>query len=72
MMQSQAPPQVPSYWMMYIAVDDCDAIVDKARSSGGQVFAGPMDYPGVGRFAVMSDPQGAVFAVIKLDMGTHQ
>ena len=72
MMQSQAPGEVPSHWMPYFAVDDCDAIVNAAKSGGAQVYAGPMDYPGVGRFAVMGDPQGAVFSVIKLDMGTHQ
>ena len=72
MMQSQTPGDVPSYWLPYFAVDDCDAVVDKAKASGGQVYAGPMDYPGVGRFAVIGDPPGAVFAVIKLDLGTHQ
>lgn len=71
MMQSQAPPEVPSYWMPYFAVDDCDASVEKAKAGGAMVYAGPMDYPGVGRFAVMSDAQGAVFAVIKLELGQH-
>ncbi|HUP59973.1 MAG TPA: VOC family protein [Thermoanaerobaculia bacterium] len=71
MMQSQAPPQVPSYWMPYFAVADCDASVAKAKSGGANVFAGPMDYPGVGRFAVLGDAQGAVFAVIKLELGPH-
>lgn len=66
MMQSQAPPEVPSYWMPYFAVDDCDAVTNAAISGGAAVFAGPMDYPGVGRFSVMTDPQGAVFAVIRL------
>ena len=56
----------PSNWLVYFAVNDCDGCVEEARSLGGQVFNGPMDIPGVGRMAVMSDPQGAVFAVIKL------
>lgn len=71
MMQSQAPAEVPSYWVPYFAVDDCDASVAKAKAGGATVFAGPMDYPGVGRFAVMGDAQGAVFAIIKLDLGPH-
>ena len=44
----------------------CDASVDKAKSLGGNVLAGPMEIPQVGRFAVLQDPTGAVFAVIKL------
>lgn len=71
MMQSQAPPEVPSYWLPYFAVDDADATVEKAKAGGAMVFAGPMDYPGVGRFAVMGDAQGAVFAIIKLELGPH-
>jgi predicted enzyme related to lactoylglutathione lyase len=72
MMQSQAPPEVPSYWLPYFAVDDCDATVAQAQSGGATVFLPPMDYPGVGRFSVLADPQGAVFSVIKLELGPHQ
>ncbi|HEX2121263.1 MAG TPA: VOC family protein [Thermoanaerobaculia bacterium] len=72
MMQSQAPPEVPSYWLPYFAVDDCDATVAQAQSGGASVFVPPMDYPGVGRFSVLADPQGAVFSVIKLELGSHQ
>jgi uncharacterized protein len=68
MMQSQAPPQVPAHWLPYFAVDDCDATVAKATAGGAQTIVPPMDYPNVGRFSVLSDPQGAVFAVIKLAM----
>lgn len=57
---------VPPNWLVYFAVSDCDGCVDLTRSMGGQVLYGPMDIPGVGRMAVMMDPQGAVFAVIKL------
>jgi uncharacterized protein len=70
-MQSQAPPEVPSYWMPYFAVDDCDGTTGKAAGSGATTIVPPMDYPGVGRFSVLSDPQGAVFAVIKLELGPH-
>jgi uncharacterized protein len=68
MLPSQAPPQVPSYWMPYFAVADCDATVEKGRSLGGNVIVPPMDIANVGRFAVLKDPQGAVFAVIRLSM----
>jgi len=58
---------VPPHWMVYFAVDDCDGSVDKAKSLGAQVRVPPMDIPGVGRFSVLADPQGAAFAVIKLN-----
>ncbi|MEW6145004.1 MAG: VOC family protein [Thermodesulfobacteriota bacterium] len=58
---------VPPSWLVYFAVNDCDAFVDQARSLGGGICKVPMDIPGVGRFAVMTDPQEAVFAVIQLE-----
>lgn len=68
MRPSQAPPEVPSFWLPYFAVDDCDASVSKAGSLGGVVIVPPMDIEHVGRFAVLQDPQGATFAVIRLTM----
>ncbi len=59
------PPQVPSNWLVYFAVDDADAAVAKIQQLGGKVMMGPMDSP-AGRFAVVQDPQNATFAVIKL------
>ena len=56
----------PPFWLTYFAVDDCDASAAKAKSLGGQVHVEPTDIPNVGRFAVVMDPQGAAFAVIKL------
>ncbi len=57
---------MPPNWMPYFAVDDVDSVVKKAEAGGGRVHNGPMDIPDTGRFAVMGDPQGASFAVIKL------
>ena len=57
---------IPPNWMNYVQVDDCDACVEKATSLGGTVCSPPMDIPEVGRFAVLQDPQGATFAIIKL------
>ena len=71
MTASQAPAEVPPHWLAYFAVDDCDAAVAKAQSLGGQVFAPAFDVPSVGRMAVLADPQGAAFAVIKLDLSGH-
>jgi predicted enzyme related to lactoylglutathione lyase len=68
MLPSQAPPEVPSYWLPYFAVEDCDASAARAQSLGGRLVVPPMDVPNVGRFAVVFDPQGASFAIIKLTM----
>ena len=52
-------------WLPYVAVDDADATVARARNNGGKVCVGPEDIPGVGRFGVLQDPTGASFAVLK-------
>ena len=54
----------PSYWLVYFTVPSCDAAVEKVRGLGGEVLAGPLDL-GAGRIAVVSDPQGAVFALFE-------
>jgi predicted enzyme related to lactoylglutathione lyase len=53
----------PPHWLAYIAVPDADATVRDAESRGAKTLAKPADIPTVGRFAVLTDPQGAVFAV---------
>ncbi|UCG53238.1 MAG: VOC family protein [Candidatus Latescibacterota bacterium] len=58
---------VPSTWLVYFAVDDCDKAAKKIESLGGDVVSPPKDIPGVGRFAVAQDPQGGHFAFIKLE-----
>jgi len=59
---------IPPHWLVYFAVDDCDAMVQKATGLGGRVMKPADDIPGVGRFAILNDPQGATFAIIKLEM----
>lgn len=56
----------PPNWLPYFMVDDCDATAEKAKASGGKLFVPPTDIPNVGRFSVIGDPQGAMFAIIKL------
>lgn len=60
LMGSPAP-----HWLTYIAVDDCDATVAKAKELGATLLAGPEDIPGVGRFAMVHDSQKAAFAVLE-------
>ena len=59
------PDGVPPNWTGYVAVDDCDASAEKAKALGGSVMREPMDIPGVGRFAIIADPAGAVLAIMK-------
>lgn len=52
---------IPPCWTGYIGVPDVDAHVVKLTSAGGSVHRGAENIPGVGRFAVVGDLQGAVF-----------
>jgi predicted enzyme related to lactoylglutathione lyase len=58
--------ETPPHWFPYFQVARCDASVTRARTLGGQVFMEPTDIEKVGRFAVLSDPQGASFAVVQI------
>ena len=58
---------VKPHWMPYISVDDCDAAAKKITDNGGTVCVPPTDIS-VGRFAVVGDPDGAYFSIIKLKM----
>jgi predicted enzyme related to lactoylglutathione lyase len=57
---------VPPNRLVYFGVSDCGGQTALAQSLGGSVRVPPTDVPGVGRFSVLADPQGAVFAVIEL------
>lgn len=57
------PEQVPSFWRLYLQVDDVDASLERVEHLGGSVVDGPMDSP-FGRLATVADPQGATFQVI--------
>jgi uncharacterized protein len=52
-------------WLGYVTVDDVDATVDRLRQLGGAVHIPPADIPGIGRFAMVADPQTATLALIK-------
>ena len=52
-------------WMMYIGVDDVDGCVAAITSSGGAVLLPAFDIANVGRIAMVSDPQGAAFYVMR-------
>lgn len=63
--KSMAPAHVPPHWLPYVAVDDVDVSVAKVQELGGRLLMPAMDIPDVGRFAPVTDPQGAAFALYK-------
>jgi len=63
-MNPMVPPEVPSYWLVYFSVDDVDASFATAISGGAREMLGPTDFAG-GRFAILADPQGAAFGLLK-------
>jgi hypothetical protein len=50
----------PESWFTYIAVDDLDKRLKKARDAGGKVLREPWDVKGIGRIAIVADPAGVV------------
>jgi uncharacterized protein len=52
-----------AHWIAYFGTEDVDAAARKAEELGGQVLLPPVDVPGMGRAAVLRDPQGAAFGV---------
>ncbi len=76
MMQGEAPAggiyamsadmPFPPHWAPYFAVEDTDESVRRSDELGGTTVMPPHDIPGIGRFAMLRDPQGAVFYIIRL------
>ncbi|MDO5658486.1 MAG: VOC family protein [Paracoccus sp. (in: a-proteobacteria)] len=64
-MVPDAGQDIPPSWTVYFASDDADAVAAATTAAGGAVLMGPDAVPGTGRFAVLSDPQGAVFGVLQ-------
>ncbi len=56
-------------WSGYITVDDLEATAARVVEAGGSIHREPSDIPGVGRFAVVADPQGASFILFKPSPG---
>jgi len=53
----------PPHWLIYVGTSSVDATCGQAQGLGAKVLKPPADIPNVGRFAVLSDPQGATFAL---------
>jgi len=63
--ERSVPTEIPPHWLAYFATEDTDATVAQVNELGGSLMMGPIDLP-VGRFAILTDPHGAAFAVIAL------
>jgi predicted enzyme related to lactoylglutathione lyase len=59
------PEGARPHWLPYVAVEDADRTIDRARANGATIRVSPHDIPGVGRFGVFEDPTGALLAVMK-------
>lgn len=55
---------MPPMWGCYVTVDDIDATAARCVELGGKIVMTPTDVAGVGRMAVLQDPQGAVISAI--------
>jgi predicted enzyme related to lactoylglutathione lyase len=64
-MNRQIPADTPSYWQVYFVAEDVDAAHRRALDLGATEMLPPQDFPG-GRFAIVADPQGASFGLLKV------
>ncbi len=62
-------PGIPPHWLAYFSVEDCDTAAARVSELGGRVMMPPMSF-GPGRFAVVTDPQGAAFALFQDTSGS--
>jgi predicted enzyme related to lactoylglutathione lyase len=61
----QGDGNAPPHWLIYFAVADVDATFQNAMGMNAKALLPPMDFEGVGRVAMLADPQGAVFALFR-------
>lgn len=55
---------IPPNWTRYVAVEDVDVTAARFEEKGGRIIGPPRDIPEIGRFAVVSDPSGAVLCIM--------
>lgn len=58
----------PPHFLSYVAVDNVDESAKQAAELGGTILREPMDIPKTGRFAIVKEPSGAVFAIFTPSM----
>lgn len=60
-----APPQAPSFVQLFIAVDNVRTISSKAEAAGAKVIIPPTNLPDGSEMAVLHDPQGMSFGIVR-------
>jgi predicted enzyme related to lactoylglutathione lyase len=65
--REQAAMGVQPHWLPSVHVNNIDESVRKVTSLGGKVVHGPDPIPGMGRYAIIQDPQGATLSVYQSD-----
>jgi hypothetical protein len=53
-------------WMVYFVVQNYDESEKKAKELGARIIMGPHEVPGVGKFAIVKDPQGAYMSIMQM------
>lgn len=61
------PEDAQPHWFGYIQTDDVDETAEQIESLDGELHAGPMEVAGFGRFYIVGDPSGVVFAIFTPD-----
>jgi len=56
-------------WLPIMSVPDTRGAADRAVASGGTVIVPPKELPGRGMTAIIKDPEGALFGVVRTDTG---
>jgi len=57
---------VLTHWLSYLTVDDVNGLCERISKLGGKVAVEPRGVEGVGRFAILQDPEGVVFSAIQI------
>lgn len=58
-------PAQPHAWLPYVQVASADKTADKAKQLGGTIIVPPTDVPNVGKFAILTDPQGGAIGILQ-------
>lgn len=58
-------PDMPTFWLAYVGVDDINASTEKAKSLGATIHKGPMEIPHIGWMTILADPTGATIALFQ-------
>ena len=63
-------PDMPTFWLAYVGVEDINASTEKAKSLGATIHKGPMEIPNIGWMTILADPTGATIALFQPTHGT--